>query len=211
MLKSFNLTSRTPAPFRPCRSLQSIEKKIAFIKHGLVSANASKGFGTQAPPSQTCPCGSKVVYKECCEKYHTGKAVPDTPELTLRSRFSAYSKGKVDYLVSTDRRPNNDQDQLKRDITASCNATSFSGLKVLESQDVPPNAYVIKFQYNSKAVAKQAKTAIRMGRAIGQDAKENMAERNLDGSLKVLTTVEKSKFQKGDDGAWALIESEFIQ
>jgi hypothetical protein len=32
-----------------------------------------------------------------------------------------------------------------------------------------------------------------------------------EGSLKVLTTVEKSKFQKGDDGVWALIESEFVQ
>ncbi len=137
---------------------------------------AGGGFGEAPKPSTTCPCGSKVVYKECCEPFHAGKAKPSSAAAMLRSRFSAYSKSKIDYLLSTDRRPR-ETDQLKRDLTAACKSTEFSYLKVLEEEppsgssqaslmliatepqdgEIPSTQQVIKFQYSSKSVAKKSK------------------------------------------------------
>jgi SEC-C motif domain protein len=38
--------------------------------------------------------------QECCETYHDGKSEP-TAEAVMRARFSAYVKGKIDYIVAT--------------------------------------------------------------------------------------------------------------
>jgi len=47
-----------------------------------------------------CPCGSKAEYSECCERFHQGE-VPATPELLMRSRYTAFSLGLVEYLKNT--------------------------------------------------------------------------------------------------------------
>lgn len=65
----------------------------------------AKGFGA-APAAKTlskqaaCPCGSGATYKECCRRYHDGE-LPPTAEALMRSRYSAYSKGLVQYVVDT--------------------------------------------------------------------------------------------------------------
>lgn len=58
-----------------------------------------------AAPTQ-CPCGSSLRYDECCGRYHTqhereGRCTaPDAPAL-MRSRYSAFVLGKLDYLLAT--------------------------------------------------------------------------------------------------------------
>ena len=51
-----------------------------------------------------CPCGSGEPYTGCCEIWHNGLAegvhVP-TPEALMRSRYSAYVVGLIDYLLAT--------------------------------------------------------------------------------------------------------------
>lgn len=48
-----------------------------------------------------CPCGSSVDYNECCEPYIKGEKAPETAEKLLRSRYSAYTKGEIDYIAET--------------------------------------------------------------------------------------------------------------
>ncbi len=48
-----------------------------------------------------CPCKSRLAYGLCCGPYHAGKAKPETAEQLMRSRYSAYFFGKIDYLVDT--------------------------------------------------------------------------------------------------------------
>lgn len=51
--------------------------------------------------SDSCPCHSGKSYGECCQKYHSGEAYPNTAEQLMRSRFSAFSLGLIDYLLKT--------------------------------------------------------------------------------------------------------------
>ena len=50
---------------------------------------------------ELCPCGSEIEYQKCCEPCHTGAAPAKTAEALMRSRYSAYVKGAIDYLIDT--------------------------------------------------------------------------------------------------------------
>jgi SEC-C motif-containing protein len=47
-----------------------------------------------------CPCGTGDPYEGCCGLYHDGLAAPTALAL-MRSRYCAFVKGLVDYLLST--------------------------------------------------------------------------------------------------------------
>lgn len=48
-----------------------------------------------------CPCGSSASYQKCCGPFVEGKKNPDTPEQLMRSRYTAYSMAKVEYIGNT--------------------------------------------------------------------------------------------------------------
>lgn len=48
-----------------------------------------------------CPCGSSKDYHMCCGPFLEGKKLPELPEELMRSRYTAFTKGNVDYLQST--------------------------------------------------------------------------------------------------------------
>ncbi|QPI64388.1 YchJ family protein [Vreelandella venusta] len=47
-----------------------------------------------------CPCGSGAAFAECCQPYHQG-ATPPTPEILMRSRYTAFALNSCDYLLAT--------------------------------------------------------------------------------------------------------------
>lgn len=53
-----------------------------------------------------CPCGRTdargrvLAYRDCCQPWHLGAPAPDAQAL-MRSRYSAYVLGLIDYLVAT--------------------------------------------------------------------------------------------------------------
>lgn len=47
-----------------------------------------------------CPCGLPATYDACCGRFHGGAAAP-TPELLMRSRYSAFAVGDTAYLLRT--------------------------------------------------------------------------------------------------------------
>ena len=75
-----------------------------------VGVPASKGFGSPdkaikpkserewVPPPTPCACLSGKAYKNCCEPVHTGAKNASTPELALRSRFSAFALGLESFV-----------------------------------------------------------------------------------------------------------------
>ncbi|MCX5965260.1 MAG: YchJ family metal-binding protein [Cyanobacteria bacterium] len=80
-----------------------------------------------------CPCGSQIRYPDCCDVYLRGKALAPTAEALMRSRYSAYSKGDVEYLIQTQypkKRKNTDRPMLLKTITN----TNWMGLTVLKTQ-----------------------------------------------------------------------------
>jgi SEC-C motif-containing protein len=50
-----------------------------------------------------CPCGKPVAYLQCCGRWHSGSLRLQAPdaELLMRSRYSAYVLGHLDYLLET--------------------------------------------------------------------------------------------------------------
>ncbi|PRQ03637.1 hypothetical protein ENSA5_13920 [Enhygromyxa salina] len=51
-------------------------------------------------PNAPCPCGSGRKFKRCCRRLHQGTPAAD-PEALMRSRYSAYAVGAVEYLLDT--------------------------------------------------------------------------------------------------------------
>lgn len=80
--------------------------------------------------STPCPCGSPLPLAECCGRYHAG-ALPDSAEALMRSRYSAYVLGLIDYLVATTLPAQ--QAALEREAMAQWSAQSqWLGLSVEE-------------------------------------------------------------------------------
>jgi SEC-C motif-containing protein len=50
---------------------------------------------------EKCPCGSGKMYLKCCKPYIKGKANPPTAEALMRSRYSAYVRHEIDYIINT--------------------------------------------------------------------------------------------------------------
>lgn len=53
-----------------------------------------------ASESGLCPCGSGREYGSCCGPLHEGGAA-ETAEQLMRSRFSAFARGRADYLLAS--------------------------------------------------------------------------------------------------------------
>ena len=80
--------------------------------------------------SRPCPCTSKKPYDRCCGPFHAGSATPETAEQLMRSRFSAYALGKLDYLINT--RPEARRaEENRQELAEYCKAVSCVGLKIV--------------------------------------------------------------------------------
>jgi SEC-C motif domain protein len=79
-----------------------------------------------------CPCGSKKQYQYCCGQYLSGKATPETAEKLMRSRYTAFCRGNIDYLIATlhpDKRTTTDRTELIKTI----NNTQWIGLTIINT------------------------------------------------------------------------------
>lgn len=92
-----------------------------------------------------CPCCSQKEYSKCCEPYHLGKSAPTAAAL-MRSRYSAYAKHRVDYIILTTHPDHHDAStplaKRKKSIQTFCDTTEFVGLEILEEIEGEPFSYV---------------------------------------------------------------------
>ena len=84
---------------------------------------------------QICPCGSRKKYQYCCGLYLSGKEIPKTAVQLMRSRYTAFCQGDIDYLIAThhpDQRTKNDRQKIANSIKN----TTWLGLNIIDtSQD----------------------------------------------------------------------------
>lgn len=81
-----------------------------------------------------CNCGSDSAYQNCCEPFHTKKANAPTAEALMRSRYTAYTLGLVDYLIETtlpSERKNYDRDDMYKWATSS----KWMGLEIIKATE----------------------------------------------------------------------------
>ncbi|NGX55499.1 MAG: hypothetical protein KR126chlam2_01134 [Chlamydiae bacterium] len=95
----------------------------------------------------SCSCHSEKPYEKCCAPYHAGTLLPPTASALMRSRYSGYALGKVDYILDTTHPDHPDNRipiaQRRKQIEAFCQQTRFEGLEILSSEDGEPYSYVI--------------------------------------------------------------------
>lgn len=48
-----------------------------------------------------CACGTGKNYSDCCEPFIKGKKLPPTAESLMRSRYSAFAHGEMDYIYDS--------------------------------------------------------------------------------------------------------------
>jgi SEC-C motif-containing protein len=92
-----------------------------------------------------CPCGSGERYSTCCKPLHRGeREAIDAPAL-MRSRFSAFALGEVEYLWKTLAPEHEDRsrpkDEVLRSLKASASTFRYQRLAILETQ--PPDEHGI--------------------------------------------------------------------
>ena len=50
---------------------------------------------------ESCPCGNKKTYMQCCQRLIAGKKQARTAKELMQSRYTAFVKKKAAYLMST--------------------------------------------------------------------------------------------------------------
>ncbi|MFE4106924.1 YchJ family protein [Almyronema epifaneia] len=86
-----------------------------------------------------CACSSGKAYAVCCEPYLLRQAEPPTAEALMRSRYTAYCRGKIDYLVAT-RHPRQRRFDDRLTLSQSIKNTTWLGLTILETCQGQPAA-----------------------------------------------------------------------
>src|SRR6186713_2086080 len=84
-----------------------------------------------------CPCGSEKSFDACCGPLIAG-APAATAEALMRSRYTAYARGDIDYILST-----HDADAgepVDREATEKWSReTTWLGLKILSTERGGPS------------------------------------------------------------------------
>ncbi|TNE92088.1 MAG: zinc chelation protein SecC [Deltaproteobacteria bacterium] len=94
-----------------------------------------------------CRCHSGKTEKRCCGPLHAGKAAP-TAEALMRSRYAAYAKGMVDYVLDTTAPGPMQQDDRAAwadQVRQFSAGTRFLGLRIAEHVDGEEEAFVTFF------------------------------------------------------------------
>jgi SEC-C motif-containing protein len=93
--------------------------------------------------SNLCHCGSGKAFADCCAPLLRGEQFATTPEALMRSRYSAFCEGNVEYLLQThlEDTPSPDAEKQIRATTAN---TQWLKLEVLNASQ-SGNAGVVEF------------------------------------------------------------------
>ena len=80
-----------------------------------------------------CPCQSNLSYTRCCQPLHLQQAFAKTAKALMRSRYSAFVKQQVDYLLATHHPDYRDLDESVQ-LTAQMARTAWLGLQIIETR-----------------------------------------------------------------------------
>ncbi|MFA9389727.1 MAG: YchJ family protein [Prolixibacteraceae bacterium] len=88
--------------------------------------------------NELCPCGSNRPYATCCEPIINGRRDATTALELMKSRYVAFTKANVDYLMRSHHsktRPIKDRKALKKWAAS----VSWTGLVIIKTQFGEPN------------------------------------------------------------------------
>lgn len=80
-----------------------------------------------------CPCGSKNLFKECCDVFITGEAQAPTAEKLMRSRYSAFVVEEPEYILAT-HDPETRSDVDLEEVRAWSENSFWEGLNIVATE-----------------------------------------------------------------------------
>ncbi|MEO6776036.1 MAG: YchJ family metal-binding protein [Kofleriaceae bacterium] len=138
------------------------------------------GTNTSAP--KPCPCGSGRTGASCCEPLLAGTRRATTALELMRSRYTAYVRGNVEYLLATHAaQPTGLGDAERRHhIELFTRATLWLGLEIIATE---------------------------RGRARDDDGVVEFVAAGV-ARGKPFRQHERSRFRRGSDGGWLYVDGE---
>jgi SEC-C motif-containing protein len=118
------------------------DASIDGSRHNPDMSKTASSKTASRPPHDPCPCGRPLDYADCCGRWHRGEAAPDAESL-MRSRYSAYVRRDVDYLLASwhaSTRPA----ELTLDESAG-GRTTWLGLSVQKAIDTGADTAEVEF------------------------------------------------------------------
>ena len=79
-----------------------------------------------------CPCGSNLDYSACCRPVIKGEKAAATAEQLMRSRYSAYVKKEIPYIL-TSLHPDHRSDYDENSSKAWAERAQWQGIKILST------------------------------------------------------------------------------
>lgn len=126
-----------------------------------------------------CACGSGESFENCCEPFLTGKAIPETAEKLMRSRYTAFTCVNVEYLKKT-LAPESRNDFDAASTKQWAEKAKWKGLQILSTQ---------------KGTAEDKKGIV-----------EFIATYETEGET--LDHHETAQFRKGENAQWLFVEGD---
>jgi SEC-C motif-containing protein len=85
-----------------------------------------------------CACGGPKIYAACCKPFHAGDALPQEPVALMKSRYTAYALGLVDYIIETTDPEGDawehDHDPWRASIEAFSERNEFLGVRIVDHE-----------------------------------------------------------------------------
>ncbi len=80
----------------------------------------------------SCPCGGTDL-ASCCGPFLTGEKIPETPELLMRSRYTAFTLANMSYIIET-HHPKTSGGVDRENTEDWAKESVWKGLEVLETR-----------------------------------------------------------------------------
>lgn len=117
---------------------------------------------TELTQEINCPCDSKKLFCDCCAPYLAGNQNAPTPETLMRSRYTAYTLVRIDYIQKTMRKKAAENyDPVGAAKWAS--SVKWLGLTVIDSSPAKSNTGTVTF----------------VGRFLENNIQKEIAEKSL--------------------------------
>lgn len=82
-----------------------------------------------------CYCGNELEYEKCCGLFIKGKKLPETPLETMKSRYSAFVVGAIDYLIES-HHPETRHEVSREDIKIWSKKSKWISLKIIKTSEI---------------------------------------------------------------------------
>jgi len=133
--------------------------------------------------TKPCPCGTGRNGDACCDAILAGQRRAATALELMRSRYTAYVRGNVDYLLAThapDAGPVHDPVARRREIELFTRATLWLGLEIIATERGGKK--------DAEGIVEFAAAGVTRGKPFRQH--------------------ERSRFRRDADGAWLYVDGE---